>query len=404
MVQDSWAPGQFAGAAVIVSTTVLDLPYGTATLRATTRARTTWVTAPGTGGPPPELNVMFREALDGPVQSEPLDHRVRAGDRVTVILSDATRDEPRREMLEAVRDRLPSVRLTLAIATGTHGRAGGLSAVGLDAAGLGDHACVDHDGGQALGLVHVGTTHRGTPVTVHRCIVEADLVIATGVIRPHYFAGWGAGAKAIFPGLAESGAARTNHRWKNHPSARPGAVDDNECRLDLEEAARIAAPRAFLLNGVADSTGAVRTAVAGDICAAFRAGVVRARPWVTVRAAPGRFIVVADRPPVTRTLYQASKLVAAVAGLLLAGGTIVLVAPCELGIGPTDVVNRAIYEIGLRPRLPAEHRIILVSDLPRALVETSYAVPAPSLDAAIDGAEELLVVPCASKLLLDAIG
>ena len=35
-----------------------------------------------------------------------------------------------------------------------------------------------------------------------------DLVIATGCIRPHYFAGFGAGVKAIFPGLGQAAAIR----------------------------------------------------------------------------------------------------------------------------------------------------------------------------------------------------
>jgi nickel-dependent lactate racemase len=236
-------------------------------------------------------------------------------------------------------------------------------------------------------------------VRVHRCAVETDLVVATGVIRPHYFAGWGAGAKAIFPGLAGAVETRINHRLKEHPSARPGAVDENVCRLDMEEAAALASPRGFLLNGIADAAGTVRGAIAGDLMAAFRAGVDLARPWVTVRAAPSRCIVVTDAPPVTDSLYQASKLVASVAPLLEDGGTVVLVAPCDAGVGPVDVVNRGIYEIGLRPRLPAAHRILLVSNLGAETVGGTYAQPATI--AAIRDVPELLLVPGASKLVLD---
>lgn len=393
-----------------VPLTVLDLPFGAGSIRAAVTGRVTEVAAPVGDHPPRPATELFDQALDRPVASARLEARARPGDRVVLIVSDATRDEPRAELVAAVRARLPDVRLTLAIATGTHGRAGGLAAVGLDGAGLDGVAVLDHDGHDPRELVEVGTTARGTPVRVHRAAVEADLVIATGVIRPHYFAGWGAGAKAIFPGLAEAGAARVNHRWKEHPAARAGAVDDNPCRLDLEEAARLAAPRSFLLDGVADGAGRVRGAVAGELLAAFRAGAAMARPWVRVTAARHRVIVVSDLPPVTRSLYQASKLVAAVAHLLLPHGTIVVVAPCEAGTGPLDVVNQGIYETGLRPRLPAGHRIALVSRLDPAVVGGTYARPAATLEAAIgearDGgaighAEELLVVQGASKLLLD---
>lgn len=374
----------------------IEVPYGDTTLRARTSARVTTIVPPDLG-PAPALAPLLADALASPIDAPPLASLVRPGDRVTIIVSDATRDEPRAAFLSAVRAHLPAVDLTIAIATGTHGPAGPL----LSSSDLAGATLVDHDGSSSI--VSVGTTRRGTPVRVHRCLVESDLVICTGVIRPHYFAGWGAGAKAIFPGLAESTSARINHRLKEHPSARPGAIDDNECRLDLEEAALLAAPRSFLLDGVADAHGRIRAAVAGGLLSAFRAGATLASPWCRLSAPRSACIVVADHAPVTDSLYQSSKLVASVAHLLLPGGTIVVVAPCPAGIGPLDTVNRGIYEIGLRPRLPAAHSIHLVSTLSPATVSPSYATPSASLADSISPFSELLLIPAASKLILDAL-
>lgn len=379
---------------------VIALPYGDRTVEARTTALVEHIAPPPDLGPPPPLADLLDAALDAPIGGPRLD-AVRSGDRVTIVVSDATRDEPRAAFLAAVRARLPAVRLTLAIATGTHGPTGGLARLGLTAP---DGAVVvDHDGHRDDDLVDLGTTARGTPVRLHRAAVEADLVIATGVIRAHYFAGFGAGAKAIFPGLADARGARINHRWKADPRAVAGAVDDNPCRLDLEEAAALAAP-AFVLDAVADRAEVLRAAVAGDLVRGFRRGADLARPWLTVDAAPSPCIVVADRAPVTDSLYQASKCVAAVAPWLSPGGRIVVVAPCRDGLGPVEVVNRGIYELGLRPRLPAAHEIVLVSDLPPDLVATSYARPARSLAEAIEGASRLLVVPGASKLVPRVLG
>lgn len=376
------------------------LPFGAGVAVAHTDAAIAVVTVPPPTAPPP-IGALCAAALDAPVGSARLEARVRPGDRVTVIVSDATRDEPRAAFVEAVRARLPAVRLTVAIACGTHGPTGGLDAIGLGH--LRDVEVVDHDGHAPTDLVHVGTTTRGTPVEVHRACVEADLVVATGVIRGHYFAGFGAGAKAIFPGLASSRAARINHRWKAHPDARAGAVDDNPCRLDLEEAAALAAPRAFLLDGVADRHDQVQAAVAGDVVEAFRRGAALAREWLAARAAPAACVVVGDRAPVTRSLYQASKCLAAVAPWVQPGGRVVIVARCDDGLGPVDVVNQAIYELGIRPRLPVEHEVVLVSSLDAATVATSYARPAADLATAIRGTRELLVVPLASKVIADVV-
>lgn len=351
--------------------------------------------------PAPSIAALCEAALAAPIGGPPLEARVRPGDRVTLIVSDRTRAEPRGAFVDAVRARLPPVRLTVAIACGTHGPSGGLASVGLGH--LRDVAVIDHDGLDADALVDVGTTSRGTPVVVHRGCVEADLVVATGVIRAHYFAGFGAGAKAIFPGLAGTASARRNHEWKRDPAARGGAVDDNPCRLDLEEAAALAAPNAFLLDGVADRHDVVRAAVAGDIRAAFRAGAALAGPWLRAAARPSACVVVGDRDPVTRSLYQASKCLAAVTPWVRPGGRVVIVAPCEDGLGPVDVVNRGIYQLGIAPRLPPEHEVVLVSSLPPTTVAASYARWAPDLATAIAGHDELLVVPLASKVIADVL-
>ena len=101
------------------------------------------------------------------------------------------------------------VHWTLAIATGTHGPAR-LDMLELPrSSAITSGSVVNHDGHRGIDLVDLGVTTRGTRVRVHRCLVEADLIIATGCIRPHYFAGFGAGVKALFPGLGFATDIRT---------------------------------------------------------------------------------------------------------------------------------------------------------------------------------------------------
>ena len=89
------------------------------------------------------------------------------------------------------------------------------------------------------------------------------------------------------------------------------------------------------------------------------------------------------------------------APLLDDDGTIVVVAECGDGIGGVDVVNRAIYDIGLRPRLPARHRVVLVSALDAATVAPSYARwAARAEDVLADATGPIVVAPHASKMLV----
>lgn len=373
----------------------IELPFGRAPYRLRHDGEVGVLAARGPEGPAPAVPALLDAALDAPIASPRLEALVRIGDRVTIVVSDATRDEPRAELLAAVRARLPEVRLTVAVATGTHGPcpAGDL--------GLPDDVeVVMHDGHRLEGLVELGVTARGTPVRIHRCAVEADVVIATGALRPHYFAGFGAGAKAIYPGLGDAVGIRVNHLLKREPAARAGIVVGNPCRDDLEEAARMVPGRTFLLDLVHDPQDEARAAVAGDLVEAFRAGAERARPWFAVTARPARFVVCADDGPVTASLYQASKMLVAVAPLVEDGGTVVLVAPCGEGIGPVQVVNEAIYELGIRPRLPERHRVVLVSTLSFDEVRPSYVDWAARVEDVVDPGARILVAMRASKLIV----
>lgn len=337
--------------------------------------------------PPRALDELLDAALAAPIGAAL--PRFSPSDRITVIVSDPTRKEPRAEMLAALRRHLPGGRWTIAVATGTHGP--------CDVAALGvDGPVINHDG--ASDIVELGITRRGTPVRVHRCLVETDHVVATGCIRPHYFAGFGAGAKALFPGLGERVAIRINHRLKMDDGARAGIVDGNPCRDDLEEAARMVPAPAFLLNCVAGPDDQIHAAVAGDLAAAFRAGAALAKPWFTVRAPRAPLVVASDALPVTATLYQAAKIAAAAAPLLADGGRLVLVAECAEGTGPLDVVNEAIFRIGVLPRLPPGASIGLISALPPEVVERTLLSAVTELPPLTSDA---LVIPRASQLLCE---
>ncbi|HEY1554588.1 MAG TPA: lactate racemase domain-containing protein [Kofleriaceae bacterium] len=364
----------------------IDLPYGSRPCAVELGERPVEVLRARELPKPPPLEALIEAALDAPVGGPSL-----AGARVTAIVSDSTRVEPRAAFLRALRRRLPSAQLTIAIATGTHGPSR------VDELDLPrDARIVNHDGHSDC--VELGVTARGTPVRVHRCLLETDLVVATGCIRPHYFAGFGAGAKAIFPGLGERAAIRINHRWKTDARSRAGIVDGNPCRDDIEEAVALVPTPCFLLDGVGGPDGAIHGVVAGDVRAAFRAGAALARPWFEVRARPARLVIASDGWPVTASLYQAAKIAAAAAPLVAEGGLLAVVAECPEGVGPLDVVNEAIFRIGVLPRLAASVRLALVSSLAPQVVRETLLEP---IEPRFTGSERALVMPHASQLICE---
>lgn len=359
--------------------------------------------------PPPvaDLEAALAEALRQPVGSRPLREVVTARTRAVVIVSDASRDEPRAELFAAVRRQLSALRddqITLAVANGTHAP-GDPAGLGLPPEVLRRHRLVNHDGHDPDAVVEMGKTSRGTRLRVNRCVAEADVVVTTGRIKPHYFAGYGGGAKGIYPGLGFAEDIRQNHRLKADPASSLGRADLNPCREDLEEAVRRLGRDTFMLN-VVEAGGAILGAVAGDIVLAHREGVRRLRPWVEVEAAPADVVVVSAPLPVSGSLYQASKLVPPAGLLLKDGGVVILAAECPDGIGPLQVVNEGIFALGVRRFLPARYTLLLVSSMDAATVATSYAQFAPSLEAALEAARRItgpdprvLVLPDAGDLV-----
>ena len=177
------------------------LPYGSRPYPVDLGARETCVLAAPELPAPAPLDDLLDRALAAPIGAAL--PRPTATSRITVIVSDPTRHEPRAALLAALRRHFPDGVWTIAVATGTHGPCD-LGRLGLAEPGAvtEGRAVINHDG--HTDTVELGTTSRGTPVRVHRSVLDADLVLATGCIRPHYFAGFGAGAKALFPGLGEA--------------------------------------------------------------------------------------------------------------------------------------------------------------------------------------------------------
>lgn len=383
----------------------IELPYGRTPLRLAATAGTRVLEAARL---PPAIAVarLLADALVTPIGAPSLATQARGVRRAIVIVSDGTRHEPREAMLDAVLAVLRAAgveHVTLAIATGTHGPIGDPAITRL----VGDRrveAVIDHDGHRDC--VELGTTTRGTPIRVHRALIDAELVVATGCIRPHYFAGFAGGAKAVFPGLGEARAIRINHAHKTDPRAIAGRVDDNPCRADLEELVRRIESPIVLVNTVAGpdepyEPTAIHAAVSGDVIAAHRAGCALARPWFTVASARARDVIASDAWPVTASLYQAAKIAAAAAPVVAPGGRLRIVAACEDGIGPRQVVDEAILRIGVLPRLADGVTLELVSDLDPDELDglAIHASPREGLQAD----DSTIVIPRASGLIIEAL-
>ncbi len=277
---------------------------------------------------------IIKEAIENPAGTKRLSEMIAtSGDnsKIVIVVDDHTRDTPTTEMLDALVDEIGD-HITLLVACGTHSppSAEELSRI------LGEYArqfeVVVHDC-DAPDLVYVGTTTRGTPVKLNRTYVDADIRILTGDITLHYYAGFGGGRKSILPGVASRETIKKNHALLIDERARTANIEDNPVHQDMSEAAAFAPPD-FVVNTVADPTGEIVAAYAGDLNTVFEKGTATAKElFLHETGLFDAMVVSAGGFPKDRNLYQATKAIQNCCDAVVPGGSLILVAECREGVG-----------------------------------------------------------------------
>ena len=152
----------------------------------------------------------------------------------------------------------------------------------------------------------LGQTTRGTPVEIFEEVASSDLIIATGNIEYHYYAGYSGGAKAVLPGVSSERSVNTNHELMRDPRAVSGRLD-SPVRQDFEDAAGVAGLD-FILNVVLNSKKEVVRAVAGDFIKAHRAGAAVVDRMYRKTVKPAEIVITcAGGRPKDINLFQAQK-------------------------------------------------------------------------------------------------
>ena len=286
-----------------------------------------------------------REAVAGllaePLGTPPLAELAAGRRDAVVVLSDRTRPVPNRVILPPLVACLEEAgiapdRITLLIATGMHrpGRKEEVEAlVGPGPAArcrVLHHDCLDRS---ALRRV---CTLEGIPFEINRHYLEADLKILTGLVEPHFYAGFSGGRKSLVPGLSGFETLRFLHGFEmiEHPAVTNCLLEENPFHRYALRAAREAGVD-FIVNAVVDRERRPVAFFAGDLEEAHR----RACDLVfsTSIAKVGRpldlVVTSAGGHPLDATFYQVSKGLVAAAGILREGGNILIACGCSEGLG-----------------------------------------------------------------------
>lgn len=286
-----------------------------------------------------------QQALAQPVGSPPLRELAKPGHKICIVFTDMTRAVPDHLLVPHLLRELEAagVRdedITLLCGTGMH-RASrpAEKAAKLGQAVVNRYRVVDHEPQNPAGLVDVGTTQSGIPISVNRIAYQADLTIATGTVEPHQMAGYSGGRKTLAIGAGGRDFIASTHgpHMLEHPGTRLGRIDGNPFHEAVTEAAQRAGLR-FILNVVQDDQKRVVATCAGEPSAAFLELVGVARNLYEVPIPHQYDVAVAGVGfPKDQNIYQASRaasyLFFAPTPVVKPGGCIIVPAPCPEGAG-----------------------------------------------------------------------
>ncbi|MDC7219658.1 MAG: nickel-dependent lactate racemase [Spirochaetales bacterium] len=293
------------------------------------------------------LEEMTRDALESPIDSEPLHRLVSPGESVCIVFSDITRSWQQSHIYlpliveELEKGGIRAQNITLLCALGTHRSHSeeelrSLTGPLYERCNVVDHDCDDRDN-----LWEVGVTSRGTRVELNRRALEADRLILTGGIVFHLMAGYSGGRKSLVPGISSRDTISQNHSLSLHPEEGKGShpligcdkLSNNPLHEDMMEALEMVKPD-FLVNLVPGIKGP-GAVVAGHYDRAHREGCRLLREFFLIPIEERRDLVIASAGgfPGDINFYQSVKSMINACQALKPGGILILTTACPEGLG-----------------------------------------------------------------------
>ena len=203
----------------------------------------------------------------------------------------------------------------------------------------------------------VGVTNYGTPISVHRRLLAADLSLSVSMTQATLW-GYGGGGSMILPGICSYETIEWNHRMMTCPTCAVGYEPPlNRMRDDIEAATRLVGLDMSLL-AILNPKMEVIELTAGETIAAHRASVEKYQNYFAfdVDRIPGGKLDVAITGsfPGDRFFAHSCWPIANLDHFVRDGGTIILATPAPGGLAhysyakeympPTPEAIRRLYE------------------------------------------------------------
>ena len=290
-------------------------------------------------------DMALAEALEHPIGTPALLALAQGKKRVAISLCDITRPAPNRVVLPHILTTLeqagvPQAGVVILIATGLHRAATPEELheiVGPDI--LSQYSVASHDARDHASHTDLGTTASGTQVLIDTRFIDTDVRISLGFIEPHLMLGFSGGRKLVAPGLAAETTIKRLHspHFMRDPRVVEGSFPDNPLHHELLEIGRMA-QHDFIVDVALTRARKIARVFAGAPEQAHAEGVafVRESTLALLNEAVDAVITTSAGYPLDLTYYQSVKGVTAASHIVKPGGTILLAAACQEGLGSPE--------------------------------------------------------------------
>jgi nickel-dependent lactate racemase len=293
------------------------------------------------------------KSFKNPIGTKPLNEQIKKAQKICIVISDSTRAVPTKLILEVLLRELENYlikkdQITILVATGLHRPNLGEELENLVGKEVMDnYNIVNHYARQRETCEFIGKTKRGTPVIINKVYLESDFRILTGLIEPHFMAGFSGGRKAICPGISYMDMFKHFHGPKilESPFASNAVLDNNPFHEESTEIAKMAGVN-FIINVTINKNKEITGVFSGDLEEAFYEGASFCKKFNLVKIKGEADIVITSGggSPLDATLYQAVKGMVAAMPAVKEGGMIIIASECSEEIGSKEFIDLIVNE------------------------------------------------------------
>jgi lactate racemase len=306
-------------------------------------SQVSWLT-PKNISPSAPMEQLLDNALKNPVNSELF--RVEKMNRVAVVIADPTRLTCPfiSQLLEEIDKKTNEIKIIIACGTHVIPRTDYVQRI------LGKEffskywfkVRVSSTQNPSSRYEYIGTTSRGTEVALDKEILDVDLILSSLNVRPHYFAGWEGGSKALLPGCSSSTSTASNHAYAlDYEHARELRTEGNPIREDMNEVPCLLKKSRSINYRIVDFVANVEDQAVdikyGEPVATHELLTRTCKEIYEIKGVPSPLAITVAEGPLGRTFYQSLKACSHATGILEAKNglkpVVVLVASLIDGMG-----------------------------------------------------------------------